>query len=129
MKVVVETPRYSFVKYQKGRREFISPLPNLFTYGYVKGTKADDGVEEDAVVLDGRHNPGEEVSVKKVGVVRVIDDGLKDDKTITSTTGNITALDRLKIGVFFTVYMGYKKLRHLILERRISDCRYLGFKH
>ena len=132
MKVVVETPKYSFVKYKTvgGRivKDFTSPLPNLFTYGYVENTMAQDGAEEDAVILDGSYKSGDVVGVKQVGVVEVVDDGVKDDKKITSTTGKITGWDRIKLELFFMVYIPYKRIRYLVKGARVADCRYLGFK-
>lgn len=132
MKVVVETPKYSFTKYKTKRgkivKDFVSPLPNLFTYGYIKGTLGEDGMEEDAIILDGNHKPGEEVEVMKVGVVKVVDDGKKDDKTVTSTRGKMTSWDKIKIRAFFSIYLQYKKIRYQTKEGRKTDCRYLGLK-
>jgi hypothetical protein len=85
-------------------------------------------MEQDAIILDYNGRQGEEIDVIEVGVVRVVDDGLKDDKKICSTNGKITAWDRIKIEIFFNTYTRYKKIRGLIKERRIPDCRYLGTK-
>ncbi len=130
MKVVVETPRYSFVKYKTvdGRivKDFTSPIPNLFTYGFVRDTSADDGAEADALVLDSYGSPGDEIEAKRVGVVRIIDDGVRDDKIITSKMGGIGWWDRVKLWVFFSAYMAYKRVRILATRGKFADCRFLG---
>jgi inorganic pyrophosphatase len=131
MKVTVETPKWSFTKYRVGKggveAEFWSPLPNLFTYGFLEGTKAEDGMEEDVIILEGGYAPGELVEAREIGVVRFIDDGKKDDKRVASVSGRIGAFDATKIRVFFTVYALFKVLRSLTKEGRLIRCRFGGF--
>jgi inorganic pyrophosphatase len=131
MKVTVETPKWSFTKYRAGKggveAEFRSPLPNLFTYGFLDGTKAEDGMEEDVIVLEGGFRPGERVEVTEVGVVRFTDDGKKDDKIVASVVGRIGWGDVAKIRVFFTVYAMFKTARGFFAERRLVRCSFGGF--
>ena len=131
MKVVIETPKWSFTKYgtDGGRPvpEFVSPLPNIFNYGYVEGTKAADGMEEDAIVLGPTLKAGDRVEARRVGVVRFLDRGLKDDKIVCSMRGRLSASERASISAFFTVYAAYKTLRYALAGRPHPVCRYLGF--
>ena len=131
MLVVVETPRWSLTKYCLGDGEFSveyrTLFPTLFNYGFVKYTVGYDGRPKDAIVLGGRLPQGEEVEVHEVGVIHFIDDGLVDDKFITSFDGRITMLDKILIHVFFTVYMVFKTTSYYIVEDRLARCRYLGF--
>lgn len=69
MKIVIETPKYSFWKYQKTdkgyERAFFSPLPTIFNYGFIEGTTGPDGMEEDVVVLGPPRSPPEGVRLKE----------------------------------------------------------------
>ncbi len=115
MRVFIETPRWSFTKYgiSEGmlEKEYVSPLPTLFNYGFVIGTKAADGMEEDAIVLGKTLKQGQTVEVREVGVVRFRDGGLEDDKLVMSSGVGAGFVDRAMINVFFTVYAVFKTLR------------------
>jgi len=130
VKVIVETPKWSFTKYHtvrgKTEREFLSPLPNLFNYGYIPGTKAADGMEKDVIVLGARMPQGP-ADVVEAGVVSIIDDGLADDKVIASADGKVTEDAKIRIHIFFSAYMAYKAVRYLVAERRLAKCSYGGF--
>jgi inorganic pyrophosphatase len=130
MRVFIETPKYSFVKYRivggALKREFLSPLPNLFNYGFIEGTVSADGMEKDAIVLGRRLKQGIEVDVAQVGVVHIIDGGVMDDKVVTSSDGKMSFWDRVKIEVFFRAYMEYKKARCIVLGGN-RKCSYGGF--
>lgn len=132
MKVVIETPKYSFIKYKsedgKVVREFTSPLPNLFNYGYIAGSKAEDGMEKDAIVLGKTLKPGDVVEVKQVGLAKVIDDAKVDDKHIMSSDGKVGFFDEALVKIFFTVYLPFKKIRYRLVEKRAADCRFLGYE-
>ena len=131
MRVVVETPRWSFTKYRFAggafRPDLVSPLPALFNYGFIEGTRAADGMPEDAIVLGDRLRQGSKVDVKRLGKVRFVDDGVADDKAVASAEGRIRLIDKLMIRLFFTSYTVFKTVRYLIKERRLARCRYLGF--
>jgi inorganic pyrophosphatase len=131
MKVIVETPRWSLSKYafEDGgfRVEYRTPFPTLFNYGFVEHTIGDDGKPKDAIILGGRLRQGDAFEVRRVGVVHFIDDGLVDDKMITSFDGRVTLLDKVMMHVFFTVYMLFKITHYYLHEDRVARCRYLGF--
>jgi len=131
MRVVVETPRWSFTKYRSVvggfEPDLVSPLPALFNYGFIEGTSAADGMPEDAIVLGGRLRQGSRMDVKRLGVVRFIDDGVADDKAITSAGGRVTLVDKAMIHLFFAMYMVFKSVHYLLKERRLARCRYNGF--
>lgn len=114
---LIETPKYSFRKYEWDGSHFKvalkSPFPTLFNYGIIEGTVSGDGMPQDVLVLGERLRQGERVLFKDVGTVRFTDSGEKDDKVIGSRDGEITVFDLLKIRFFFTVYSVYK--------RRVSD--------
>jgi hypothetical protein len=78
-------------------------------------------------VLGGRLRRGVEVEVHEVGVVYFIDDGLEDNKFITSFDGRVTFPDRMMIHLFFIVYMLFKIAHYYIHEDRAARCRYHGF--
>jgi inorganic pyrophosphatase len=129
MRVIVETPKWSFTKYHTvgGRieKEFLSPLPNLFNYGHIPGTKAADGMEQDVLILGPRLAPGPQDAIE-AGVVSIIDEGVADDKVIASHDGRVNALDRMMISVFFSVYMPYKAMRYLLIQGKTAKFRYGG---
>jgi len=107
--------------------EYRSLLPTLFNYGYVKHTVGADGQPKDAIILGRRLKQGGEVEVHEVGVVHFIDDGLVDDKIITSFNGRIRFIDKVLIHVFFTAYMLFKITKYYVDEDRVARCRYIGF--
>jgi inorganic pyrophosphatase len=131
MRVTVETPRWSFTKcrIEGGRlvREFASPLPSIFNYGFVAGTVAADGSGEDAIVLGARLDAGEAVDVVRVGTVRFVDDGVRDDKAVTSSDGKISQSDRAAVWAFFMFYALFKTVRCLLKEGRLGRFRFGGF--
>ena len=62
MKIVIETPKYSFLKYRKDgsqfKTEFFSPIPTLFNYGFVDESLNEDGMETDVIVIGPRMRRG-----------------------------------------------------------------------
>ncbi|MFH1055214.1 MAG: inorganic diphosphatase [Candidatus Altiarchaeota archaeon] len=131
MRVVVETPRWSLVKYRRVEggfvKEFTSPLPTFFNYGFVEGTEGADGMPRDSIVLGSRLRQGASVEVKQAGVVKFVDDGREDDKLVTSSDGLVNPAERISIHLFFTTYMLFKTVYYLLREGRITRCRYGGF--
>lgn len=130
MEVVVETPKWSFVKYRLRdgayEADMWSPLPTPFNYGFVRGTLGADGLPKDAIVLGRRLSRGEVVEAVDVGIVHFTDDGVEDDKVVTSLAGKIGFHDRVAIQLFFTVYALYKRFHYLLGERRLARCRFGG---
>jgi inorganic pyrophosphatase len=130
MRAVVETPKWSFVKYRLdgGRfvRDFVSPLPTLFNYGFVVGERAPDGLPRDALVLGPRLRQGQEPNYAIAGYLKFIDRGKEDDKVVLSKNGKISSADRLKIHVFFVFYSIFKRLWYALGGVKPSSCVYLG---
>ncbi|MFH1835975.1 MAG: inorganic diphosphatase [Methanobacteriota archaeon] len=125
MRIVVETPKWSFVKYRLEGKEFVkdlvSPFPNLFNYGFVEGTVAEDGMGADAIILGRRLKQGDVVEYPIVGKVKLIDNGKRDDKLIFSDYDGISTLDNWKIRLFYLVYPWFKKFyMFFIYERKYS---------
>lgn len=130
MKVVIETPKWSFVKYRwtgtSFVRDLVSPLPNLFNYGFVEGTVSEDGMEQDALVLGGRLRQGEKVDYVIAGKVKLVDDGKRDDKIIFTQNGRITHLEHLMIRIFYMFYPRFKSVYSLFMLGRKYSCRFEG---
>ncbi|WP_406658238.1 inorganic diphosphatase [Methanolobus sp. ZRKC2] len=128
MKIVIETPKYSFLKYRKEgsqfKTEFFSPIPTLFNYGFVDGSLSEDGMEEDVVVIGPRMHQGTVLERSHFdGVVRFVDDGMRDDKHIIHVDG------AFPIGMFsfyFRLYAMFKFFLYLALKGKMSRCRFEG---
>ncbi|AGB48644.1 inorganic pyrophosphatase [Methanomethylovorans hollandica DSM 15978] len=130
MKVVIETPKYSFFKYNRSGEHYIkvffSPVPTIFNYGYIEGIKGADGMEVDAVVLGPRVTQGTVMDFPHChGVVRFIDDSVKDDKYLFYIDGfNSSQV----ISFYFKVYALFKTFVYIISKKRISKCKFLGIE-
>lgn len=130
MKVVIETPKYSFFKYNRSGdhyiKVFFSPIPTIFNYGYIEGIKGPDGMEMDAVVLGPRMAQGTVMEFFSCqGVVRFMDDSVKDDKYIFYISGYRSPYI---LSFYFKIYAFFKTFVYLILEQRISQCEFLGIE-
>ncbi len=128
MKIVIETPKYSFFKYNKKGsqfvKEFLSPIPTIFNYGFIEGSLADDGMEKDVVVIGPRMSQNTVFEVHKTdGVVRFIDDSLVDDKEIIYAEGFFS---KPVFYFYFHLYATFKKIYYLILKRKIAVCKFDG---
>ncbi|MCQ1536537.1 inorganic pyrophosphatase [Methanosarcina sp. KYL-1] len=128
MKIVIETPKYSFFKYirtENGYRiAFCSPLPTIFNYGFVEGTKSPDGMEEDVLVLGPRLPQGSTLEREKFeGVVKFLDDSVRDDKKIVYISGfRSTVL----LAFYFRLYALFKVFLYALRKRKIAKCRFEG---
>ncbi len=127
MKIVVETPKWSFRKFEKigdeYKKVFFSPIPSPFNYGYIPGTSARDGRPYDVIVLGGRLEKGSELDLKIIGRVFFIDHGLRDDKYIASMDFKKR---RLIIVLFFTFYAVAKLFLGLLAEHGLTYNRFRG---
>ncbi len=125
--VVIEVPRGSFIKrelHDRGRVEFISPVPCPFNYGFVPGEAGPDGDPPDALELGPRLRTGERVERPVVGVVRFMDGGARDDKLLLSDAP-LTRRQRRLIAGFFRVYaVARKQLNRL--QGVAGETRYEG---
>jgi inorganic pyrophosphatase len=128
MKVVIETPKYSFFKYNKQGsvfvKEFLSPIPTIFNYGFIQGSLADDGMEKDVVVIGPRVPQGTILNVHKFhGVVKFMDDSLEDNKEIFCMGGFFS---KPVFYFYFHLYATFKIFYYLILKRKLAKCRFEG---
>jgi inorganic pyrophosphatase len=129
MLVVVETPKWSFIKFEHRKegftRAFISPLPTPFNYGYIEGTLGEDGAPVDVIVLGETLRTGERLDMGLIGKVRFIDDSKRDDKYITSIDGRRR---EKTIHIFFRIYAIAKVIMGLVLYRRWTHSRFQGIE-
>lgn len=128
MKIIVETPKYSFWKYcrtEKGyERAFFSPLPTIFNYGFIEGTKSPDGMEEDVVVLGPRLPRGSTLERESFdGIVRFLDDSVRDDKKVIYISGFCSPF---LLAFYFRLYALFKVFLYAFQERKITTCRFEG---
>jgi inorganic pyrophosphatase len=129
MRVVVEISKWGFVKYRFSGgvfvRDFVSPFPCLFNYGFVCGV-APDGEGRDALVLGPRLRRGSELDYAIAGYVKFVDMGKEDNKLVLSQNGKISWFERLKIRVFFTAYSIFKRFRYFVCGIKLNSCEYKG---
>lgn len=134
MKIIIETPKYSFWKYNKTEkgyeRAFFSPLPTIFNYGFVEGTESADGMEEDVVVLGPRLPRGSTLEREAFdGIVKFLDDSVRDDKKIIYINGlRSPVLLAFLLAYYFRLYALFKIFLYAFRERRISTCRFEGIE-
>lgn len=130
MKIVIETPKYSFFKYNRSDdcyvKVFFSPVPTIFNYGYIEGIKGPDGMEVDAVVLGPRISQGTVLEFPNFqGIIRFVDDSLKDDKYLFYIDGFSSSQ---VLSLYFKIYAIFKTFVYLISEQRMSECKFLGIE-
>jgi inorganic pyrophosphatase len=117
VEVVIEVPRFSFVKRDHhGRVQLLSPVPCPFNYGSLPGTRAADGDPIDALVLGSRRPRGTSVRLPARGVVRFMDAGAADPKWICSAA-ELTAADLRAVEQFFSIYAVAKRALNGLLRR------------
>ena len=111
--VIIEIPRGSFLKYgSTGKLDFVSPLPCPFNYGSIPEFMGMDGDFLDAVVLGPHLASGTKVKIHARGAIRMIDNGLYDDKLICSHSP-ISPWKKRFILLFFMFYAKAKSLINL----------------
>ena len=96
--VVIEIPKGSRNKYEydeeldiiKLDRVTYSAMAHPYDYGFIPGTRSEDGDHLDAfVILDTSVFPGCLVSARPVGVLDMIDDGERDEKIIAVPVNDV----------------------------------------
>jgi inorganic pyrophosphatase len=128
MKIIIETPKYSFWKYcktEKGyQKSFFSPLPTIFNYGFIEGTESADGMEEDVVILGPRLPKGYVLEREDfIGVVKFLDDSIRDDKQIVHIGGFCSPL---LLANYFRLYALFKTFLYAFREKKIAKCKFEG---
>ena len=128
MKIVIETPKYSFSKYRKTEegyeRTFFSPIPTIFNYGFIEGTTGPDGMEEDVIVLDPRLPKGSTLEREGFdGIVKFLDNSIRDDKRLVYISGFCSPTI---LAFYFRLYALFKIFLYACRERKITKCRFEG---
>ncbi|AKB29079.1 Inorganic pyrophosphatase [Methanosarcina siciliae C2J] len=128
MKIVIETPKYSFSKYRKTEngyeRAFFSLLPTIFNYGFIEGTTSPDGMEEDVVVLGPRLPRGSTLERESFdGVVKFLDDSIRDDKKLVYISGFCSPV---LLAFYFRLYALFKVFLYAFRDGKITKCRFEG---
>jgi inorganic pyrophosphatase len=128
MKIVIETPKYSFSKYRKTEegyeRAFFSPLPTIFNYGFIEGTTGPDGMEEDVVVLGPRLHRGSTLERERFdGIVKFLDNSIQDDKRLVYISGFCSPA---LLASYFRLYALFKIFLYAFHEGKITKCRFEG---
>ena len=97
MNVIIENPRNSKNKYEIDKETGIIALDRVLhtaqdypvEYGFVPQTHWDDGDALDAIMLSTYpFNPGVMVTMRPVGVLKMIDSGENDDKVLGVPAGD-----------------------------------------
>lgn len=128
MKIIIETPKYSFWKYQKTEkgyeRAFFSPLPTIFNYGFIEGTVGLDGMEEDVVVLGPRLPRGSMLERENFdGLVKFLDNSIRDDKRLVYISGFRSPV---LLAFYFRLYALFKIFLYACREGKIAKCQFEG---
>jgi inorganic pyrophosphatase len=131
MRIVIETPKYSFRKYRKEgsqfKTEFVSPIPTLFNYGFIDGSMSEDGMETDVIVIGPAMRQGD-ILVRDHfdGIVRFVDDSLRDDKNIVYIEGFFS---KPLLSFYFRLYALFKSVLYLFRKKRLCVCRFEGIDY
>jgi inorganic pyrophosphatase len=108
VEVVVEVPRGAHIKRAAdGSVDFLSPVACPFNYGSVPARPSADGEPLDAVVLGPTLPAGHRERWAVHGVVRFVDEGLRDDKLVCGAAPP-DARDLQRLHRFFTRYARLK---------------------
>lgn len=123
---MVEVPRGSRVKRAAdGSVDYVSPLPSPFNYGSVPALPSPDGEPMDALVLGEALPVGHEAEWPVHGVVRFVDEDLRDDKLVCGPRPP-DAEDLDRIHRFFTRYARLKGAWATL--RRRGQVRFEGWQ-
>ncbi len=121
--IEIEVPRLSFVKRgPDGAVRFVSPLPTLFNYGSVPGTRAADGDPFDVVLLGPRRPRGAHLRARILGAIDFVDDGRPDPKLIAGTSP-LRPWQRAQVSTFFRIYARAKRS----LDPQSAGAQYRGW--
>ena len=122
----MEVPRGSRVKRAAdGSIDFLSPVASPFNYGSVPDLPSPDGEPLDAVVLGPPLPAGHRQQWAVHGVVRFVDEGLRDDKLVCGDAPP-DAEDLRRLNSFFTRYARLKGARARLLGR--GEVRFDGWE-
>lgn len=130
MQVQIETPRWSFVKYERVKDGGFKPVfwslfPTPFNYGFIIDSEGDDGSPLDVIVLGPKLEQGRVFKASLIGRVLFTDDDKKDDKYIVTMDGERRTL---QIRLFFTFYAKAKFILNLFGKRRLTNNVFHGIE-
>lgn len=131
--VVLEIPKGSRNKYEFNEefglieldRVNYTAMAHPYDYGFIPGTRSEDGDHLDAfVLLDHSAFPGALVAARPVGVLFMVDDGEKDEKIIAVPTkdpryNHIKDLSDLSPHIKKEIehfFLHYKDLQKVVVE-------------
>jgi inorganic pyrophosphatase len=115
---ILEVPRGSRVKrHPDGRLQYVSPLASPFDYGFAPDVPhAPDGDPQDVLLVGRPHPLGVRVPVRIVGVVELLDAGLRDDKWIAVPADEERPRDlEARVRSFF---VRYRRMKNLLASAR-----------
>lgn len=126
MKIIIDTPKWSFIKRKDdGSIDYISPFPCPFNYGSFLETEGEDGDREDIVVLGKKLKRGvQECEADRVCIVRFYDKGDFDPKYVYSNE-DLTRIDLLKLYSFFLLF-SILKLALNTLKGKKGKTKFVG---
>ena len=124
VRLIVEVPKHSSNKYEYDRslgmfrldRPLYSPVHYPGDYGFIPGTRADDGDPMDVLALtENPSYPGVLIEVRPIGVLDMLDNEAGDQKILAIPIGNpryeqVHTIDQIfphvrrEIEHFFTIY-------------------------
>lgn len=128
MEIIIETPKWSFIKYKlvggSFVRAMVSPFPTLYNYGFAVGSVGGDGQPQDVLVLGPRLPAGTRLNADILGYVQFQDMCVEDNKLIAKPSGQITSWDRLKLRLFFRFYAIYKRFYYIGKGIKPAECQF-----
>jgi inorganic pyrophosphatase len=127
LRIIVETPKWSFKKIEKTgngfERAFFSPIPTPFNYGFIEKTVGGDKMPLDVIVLGERLKSDSTLDLCLIGRVNFIDDDRRDDKYIATLDGSRR---KRVIWLFFTLYALAKLFLGILRHGRLTKNRFIG---
>ena len=130
MKAFIETGKWSFIKSSKDssgfRKDFYSPIPVPFNYGFIEDTMSGDNEPLDVIVLGKKLKGGKTIDVSASGFVRFNDDDIEDNKIIVLDNRKHMSYKKNIIKSFFIIYSMLKPVIYLFYEHRFAGSRYNG---
>lgn len=124
--VVIETSKGSKIKYElnkkTGKLEIDQEMKYGFpaNYGFIPNTISGDGDELDVLVLNKVIKPKTVITVRPIGLMRMVDKGKSDDKVIAvplaSKVKDMSEKEKERIKYVFEHYKGLGKVKVLGFE-------------
>jgi inorganic pyrophosphatase len=94
-------------------------------YGFIEGSKGEDGMPLDVIILGDKLKAGLKIDEKIIGRVKFFDDGKKDYKYIAAQDQK---RHEMSIRFFFKIYVLAKTLINLLRHRRLTANKFDGIE-